>query len=354
VLIDQLAALMYPGKGARIAYEARSERELELLKPFYDIIDGQSWFDWGEFPSFEYLKEQIQKNGNRDLPGFTAALQEAYGGNRSQGTERLQKFFDRFFHRVEHQGQLHYVSRYYDFEPIGADPAIDEIWELPRPPPYETKDWREAGVTSNLVIELCRHLKRPCKVLFGSSCIVEFYPEGWDELSKKHTRTASKTLVWNIRGEHAFFYDLDFFPQLKEKQISEQPRTKLRPHPLDMDDPVAFKDMVWFTPRPSTRPSRRRPPRSSRPPTSRPPRSSSRSAASATSSGSGTRTRSASSTSPAASRRRGPSTARPARASRSGASPPTGRSSARSWTATTCPGRSALTRRRGARWRCPS
>jgi hypothetical protein len=40
-------------------------------------------------------------------------------------------------------------------------------------------------VTSNLVIELCRHLKRPCKVLFGSSCIVEFYPEGWDELDAR-------------------------------------------------------------------------------------------------------------------------------------------------------------------------
>ena len=354
VLIDQLAALMYPGKGARIAYEARSERELELLKPYKDVIDGQSWFDWGEFPSFEYLREQIRAHANRDLPGFTAALQEAYGGNRSQGTERLQKFFDRFFHRVEHQGQLHYVSRAYDVEPIGADPAIDEIWELPRPPPYETKDWREAGVTSNLVIELCSCLKRPCKVLFGSSCIVEFYPEGWDELDENAKKRQHKTLVLNIRGEHAFFYDLDFFPQLKEKQISEQPRTKLRPRPLDMDDPVAFKDMVWFTPEAFDKAFEEKTPRSSRPPTSRPPRSSSRSTASATSSGSGTRTRSASSTSPAASGRRGPITARPARASRSGASPPTGRSSARSWTTTTCPGRSALTRSKGARWRCPS
>ena len=94
---------------------------------------------------------------------------------------------------MEHQGQLHYVSRAYDFEPIGADPAIDEIWELPRPPPYETKDWREAGVTSNIVIQLCYLLKRPCKVLFGSSCIVEFYPEGWDELDAAHKARQQKT-----------------------------------------------------------------------------------------------------------------------------------------------------------------
>ena len=111
-------------------------------------------------------------------------------------------------------------------------------------------------MTSNIVIELCACLKRPCKVLFGSSCIVEFYPQGRDELDLAHKSRQYKMLVWSIRGEPAFLYVLDFFPELKEKRISEQPRTKVRPHPLDMDDPAACKDMVWFTPRPSRRPSK--------------------------------------------------------------------------------------------------
>ena len=248
VLIDQIAAFRYPGKGARIAYEALEEKERKLLKKYHKQME-EKIFEWGSIHSFAALRENLRRNGARDYKGFAEALQEAYGGTRNEGTARLQRYFDRFFHRVEYEGQAHYVSRFYDFEPVGANPAVDELWEQPRPQPYERADWREVGVTSTIVIELCRILGRPCKVVFGSACVFEYHPEGWGELDEHgHSARMYKTLVWNIRGEHAFFNDLPAGCKLELKKLTERPREKVRTHPLDMDDPIAFNDMVWFTP----------------------------------------------------------------------------------------------------------
>ena len=228
VLIDQLVA-KHHGVGSP-TYEATTEREQELLAEYRTLVEAKH-LKWGDCRSFDELRQMMRKNGNRDYDGLTDALTEAYGGNRSDGAKRYKAFFDRFFHPVMHQGALHYVRRL-DFD-VGPQIAA----------PYEEGDWRQVGVTSNIVVEMCRLLERPCKVVFGESCIFEFVPPSWKTGDPNASRD-HKMVVWNIRGNHAFFYDLpDHGCKLEVKQLTEQPRVRVRPNPLDMDEQVAFEEM---------------------------------------------------------------------------------------------------------------
>ena len=205
VLIDQLVA-KHHGVGSP-TYEATTEREQELLAEYRTLVEAKH-LKWGDCRSFEELKKLMQNHGKRDYDGLTDALTEAYGGNRSDGAKRYNAFFDRFFRPVMHQGAA-----------LRAPPRL----RLGAPDRRALRggDWRQAVVTFIIVVEMCRLLERPCKVVFGESGIFESVPPSGKK-GDPHASRDHKMVVWNIRGNHAFFYDLpDHGCQLQVKQLTE-------------------------------------------------------------------------------------------------------------------------------------
>jgi hypothetical protein len=237
VLIDQIAAFRYPGKGARIAYEALEEKERKLLKKYHKQME-EKIFEWGSIHSFAALKALLQKHGHRDYKGFAEALQEAYRGHPQRGHGPGPALL----RPLLPQGRVR-----------GAGPLRESLLRL-RARRREPSRRRALGAAAPAALRARglarggRHLhhrhralpppRRPCKVVFGSACVFEYHPEGWGELDE-HGNSARKykTLVWNIRGDHAFFYDLPKGCKLELKKLTERPREKVRTHPLEHGRP---------------------------------------------------------------------------------------------------------------------
>ena len=62
--------------------------------------------------------------------------------------------------------------------------------------PYETKGWRDIGITAELAAEVCVLSGHPCLVMHNTTLIYQRYPEGW-------TYEKGKPMVcFNVWGDH--------------------------------------------------------------------------------------------------------------------------------------------------------
>jgi hypothetical protein len=78
-----------------------------------------------------------------------------------------------------------------------------------------------------MLVELARRLCRPCYVIHNETKVYEFKPDGWDEERHKDNSSA---IVYNVWGEHAFFYQTEAGPwaaRLRVKTVTEVPTHRL-------------------------------------------------------------------------------------------------------------------------------
>ena len=62
--------------------------------------------------------------------------------------------------------------------------------------PYETKGWRDIGITAELAAEVCVLSGHPCLVMHNTTLIYQRYPEGW-------TYEKGRPMVcFNVWGDH--------------------------------------------------------------------------------------------------------------------------------------------------------
>jgi hypothetical protein len=133
------------------------------------------------------------------MPGFPDALLEAFrtSPRRNQARDRYRRFFDLYFTLRDDK-----FSRRFRAPPSDADQ--EELWLLPREPPYDNGlGWRDVGVTSDIIGEVCNQLGRPLEVIHNKTCIWDFYPEDWHELDRNRQAREQKMLRVERVGNHA-------------------------------------------------------------------------------------------------------------------------------------------------------
>ena len=110
--------------------------------------------------------------------------------------------------------------------------------------PYETKGWREIGLTARVVAEFCRRHERPCIVMHLAHRAARFDPDGWESLSEKEKKLRPPFSI-NVWGDHMFTYEKDANTNLVHatRTEDEPPRKKLR---AARERTVAFSDMTLF------------------------------------------------------------------------------------------------------------
>ena len=120
-----------------------------------------------------------------------------------------------------------------------------EPW--PHPPglpyPYDTKGWREVGITAELAAEVCILSGHPCLVMHNTTLIYERYPEGW-------TKDLKLPMVcFNIWGDHGFFYQRSATDSICHKKVMNPKHLTDKElfTPFDEDLQTSFKSMVQFT-----------------------------------------------------------------------------------------------------------
>ena len=67
-----------------------------------------------------------------------------------------------------------------------------------RAAPYESKDWKEVGITSQMCIQLCKKRDIALRVLYKNKIVYDSGPR------KNGT---CQTLAYQIFSDHAYFYD---------------------------------------------------------------------------------------------------------------------------------------------------
>ena len=72
---------------------------------------------------------------------------------------------------------------------------------LIRRPPYENGEWRNVGVTAEIVKRICKEDKLAVHILYSDRLIQSCYPDGW--VPGKH----NACVCFNIWSDHGFFYD---------------------------------------------------------------------------------------------------------------------------------------------------
>ena len=108
------------------------------------------------------------------------------------------------------------------------------------PYPYETKGWRDVGITAALAVEFCDMTGHPCLVMHNTTLIYKHIPEGWT------TDLKLPMVCFNIWGDHGFFYQTSATNSICHKKI-KLPKTlysKKLSSPYDDDLRTDFKDMV--------------------------------------------------------------------------------------------------------------
>ena len=119
---------------------------------------------------------------------------------------------------------------------------------LPRYP-YEHGGWREVGVTSTMVEQLCRMKGMALIVVRERAVIHRFDPESKEKTRANHI----PVLVYNIWGDHAFFYtDADTrngASQLPKRTpiLTEKPQAMtLKVDEKFLEDNEVFTEMVYY------------------------------------------------------------------------------------------------------------
>jgi hypothetical protein len=96
-----------------------------------------------------------------------------------------------------------------------------------------------------MLVELARRLCRPCYVIHNETKVYEFKPDGWDEERHKDNSSA---IVYNVWGEHAFFYQTEAGPwaaRLRVKTVTEVPTHRLAVLADDVPE-VTWEEMRHF------------------------------------------------------------------------------------------------------------
>ena len=132
----------------------------------------------------------------------------------------------------------------------GDLPVEPENWRFPRDAPYGGHNWRDVGVTSHVIIELARRLDRPVRVIHNDRCIKDFVPNKYLEWAERKHQDHT-CLVWNVWGDHAFFYQTTMGMTAMNMRVVEPetvPTVRLQVHPDDMTERRAFADMEPWSP----------------------------------------------------------------------------------------------------------
>jgi hypothetical protein len=111
---------------------------------------------------------------------------------------------------------------------------------LIRNPPYENGEWRNVGVTAEIVKAICKEDKLAVHILYSDRLIQSCYPDGW--VPGKN----NACICFNIWSDHGFFYDgttrkgndvKNGIAHMKPLAPSQLPGIKLQ-QPGDEDDRV--------------------------------------------------------------------------------------------------------------------
>ena len=126
--------------------------------------------------------------------------------------------------------------------------ADHEPWPHPTnlPYPYETKGWRDIGITAELAAEVCVLTGRPCLVMHNTTLIYEHYPTDSDGERTWNKDTGPPMICFNMWGDHGFFYKRKASNGIAHKKVKVP--TILRDKKLysstDDDLRTNFKDMI--------------------------------------------------------------------------------------------------------------
>jgi hypothetical protein len=233
-LIDECFAYRRPGCDGkpRPVYPTPTPEQHELLKDF--VEPWKNKIRVGELKDLRRdIMADLSRHGARDVPGFPDAVKAAFPdiAKKNQALERYRRFFSMYFVVEDDE-----VSRRYE-EPE-ADADQEEAWSLPREAPYDNgRDWTDVGVTSDIIVEVCKRLDRPCKIVFNRTCILGLPAAGLERQAQSACGRSTRCSCGTSRATTRSSTTLnDAGCQLKVKRPPTLPEVKLRLNPLDLDD----------------------------------------------------------------------------------------------------------------------
>jgi hypothetical protein len=118
-----------------------------------------------------------------------------------------------------------------------------------RPPPYEEGEWRQVGVTAEMVKAYCKEDNIAVHILYSDRLIQSCYPDGW--VPGKH----NACVCFNIWSDHGFFYDgstkeghtvKQSIARMRPLAPAEEPGVKLH-QPSEDDDRLNYDEMIPYT-----------------------------------------------------------------------------------------------------------
>ena len=162
----------------------------------------------GQRFEIRYLLENIVGKGHSERNfGFKAkdfhrALREVFWQQPKDRLEWYTRFFKMFPELFTVYGD-HVAAAWHHYEEE-KHMELQERWSEPKAEAYRHRGWRELGPDSRMVIELCRRLRRRCRIIHDDVCIYDYTPENWEKDADHHRNDAM--VVWAVWGDHCLFY----------------------------------------------------------------------------------------------------------------------------------------------------
>jgi hypothetical protein len=158
------------------------------------------------------------------------------------------------------------IQRFFGWQRGQWDDKLLRVLDILSAPPRQFDDWRQTGVTPELLERICTRTVNPLVLLKGEHIIHRFDPPGWENLTPDMRRD-HQPIVLSVNAGHAFFYKcpnarrdiqkmrLDYQPAFEKhaKLASHQERSGLVPFsemvPFDadaLDDAIDRKKTTCF------------------------------------------------------------------------------------------------------------
>ena len=185
---------------------------------------------------FECATKRVVKSGARTGDGAREKNTQEKKKVFESGKE-IEDLFDEIFAQM--------------YPGVAVDPeSNEETTEMTRAYPYEFDGWREVGVNTRMCEQLCKMKKMALRVVRERALIHSF-----DPVSKEDTRAkALPVLVYNVFGDHAFFYETteskNGVAHLSKRVplIAKKPQSmSLRIDERFQEDNELFQSMEYFT-----------------------------------------------------------------------------------------------------------